>query len=156
MSIAEDRRLQRLKLTDDHIGRSLRESAASGELQAAPGWGKPMDFGNGNGCDETPAELRMPFKVLEDAGVVPHEVSLMAEAAGLRRAKWRRRPSLPCRRHWGSAWLPSSRPCRCGWNAFASRAACSRRRRRGHVDRRGTATAAAALRCPWPAATPVR
>jgi hypothetical protein len=83
MSIAEDRRLQRLQLTDDHIGRALRDSAASGELQAAPSWGKPLDFGDG--YDETPAEMRMPFKVLKDAGVVPHEVTLMAEAAGLRK-----------------------------------------------------------------------
>jgi Domain of unknown function (DUF1992) len=83
MSALEDRRLQRLKLTDDHIGRSLRDSEASGELKAAPSWGKPLDFGDG--YDETPAELRMPFKVLKDAGVVPHEVTLMAEAAGLRK-----------------------------------------------------------------------
>jgi hypothetical protein len=82
VSALEDRRLQRLKLTDDHIGRALRDSVASGELQAAPSWGKPLDFGDG--YDETPAELRMPFKVLKDAGVVPHEVTLMAEAAALR------------------------------------------------------------------------
>jgi Domain of unknown function (DUF1992) len=83
MSIAEDRRLQRLKMTDDHIGRALRDSVASGELESAPSWGKPLDFGDG--YDETPAELRMPFKVLKDAGVVPHEVTLMAEAAALRK-----------------------------------------------------------------------
>jgi hypothetical protein len=83
MTAMEDRRLQRLKLTDDHIGRALRDSEASGELRAAPSWGKPLDFGDG--YDETPAELRMPFKVLKDAGVVPHEVTLMAEAADLRR-----------------------------------------------------------------------
>jgi Domain of unknown function (DUF1992) len=82
VSIAENRRLQRLKLTDDHIGRALRDSEASGELRTAPSWGKPLDFGDG--YDETPAELRMPFKVLKDAGVVPHEVTLMAEAAALR------------------------------------------------------------------------
>jgi Domain of unknown function (DUF1992) len=82
MSALEDRRLQRLKMTDDHIGRALRDSEASGELQAAPSWGKPLDFGDG--YDETPAELRMPLKMLKDAGVVPHEVTLMAEAAALR------------------------------------------------------------------------
>jgi hypothetical protein len=33
---------------------------------------------------ETPAELRMPFRVLKNAGVVPHEVELMRRAAALR------------------------------------------------------------------------
>ena len=85
MTAKEDQRLQRLKLQDDHIGRALRDSQASGELKAAPSWGKPLDFGDG--YDQTPAELRMPFKVLKDAGVVPHEVTLMAEAASLR-SQW--------------------------------------------------------------------
>ena len=81
MSLAEDKRLQRLQLQDDHIGRALRESEQSGELKAAPSYGKPLDFGDG--YDETPAELRMSMKVLKDAGVVPHEVTLMREAAAL-------------------------------------------------------------------------
>ena len=78
---AEDKRAQRLKLQDDHIGRALQESQASGELQAAPSYGKPLAFGDG--YDETPAELRMSMKVLKDAGVVPHEVALMREASAL-------------------------------------------------------------------------
>jgi len=82
MTAKEDQRLQRLKLQDDHIGRALRDSEASGELKAAPSWGKPLDFGDG--YDQTPAEMRMPFKVLKDAGIVPHEVLLFREAAELR------------------------------------------------------------------------
>ena len=78
---AEDKRAQRLQLLEDHIGRALQESQASGELQAAPSYGKPLTFGDG--YDETPAELRMSMKVLKDAGVVPHEVTLMREAAAL-------------------------------------------------------------------------
>jgi hypothetical protein len=78
---AQDRREQRLKLLDDHIGESLRESEASGELKAAPSYGKPLGFGDG--YDETPAELRMAMKVLKDAGVVPPEVEAMREAAEL-------------------------------------------------------------------------
>jgi hypothetical protein len=78
---AEDKRAQRLRLQEDHIGRALEESQASGELQAAPSWGKPLAFGDG--YDETPAELRMAMKVLKDAGVVPHEVTLMREARAL-------------------------------------------------------------------------
>ena len=75
------KREQRLKLLEDDIGRSLAESARSGELQAAPSYGKPLNFGDG--YDQTPAELRMGMKVLKDAGVVPPEVELMQRIAGL-------------------------------------------------------------------------
>ena len=78
---AEDKREERLKLLEDHIGQHLRDSQASGELRAAPSFGKPLDFGDG--YDETPAELRMGMKILKDAGVVPHEVAMMREAAAL-------------------------------------------------------------------------
>jgi len=44
---AEKKRQQRLKLLEDHISRSLAESAANGELQSAPSFGKPLDFGDG-------------------------------------------------------------------------------------------------------------
>lgn len=80
----EEKREQRLKLLEDHIGRSLAESESSGELRAAPSWGKPLDFGDG--YDETPAELRMPFKMLKDSGFVPPEVGLMREIEALRKA----------------------------------------------------------------------
>ena len=39
-----------------------------------------------DGYDETPPELRMPFKILKDAGVVPHEVEMFREIAALKRA----------------------------------------------------------------------
>jgi hypothetical protein len=81
---AEEKRENRLRLVEDHIGRALAESAASGELRSARGYGRPLDFGDG--YDETPAELRMPMKVLKDAGVVPPEVELMQQAAALRQA----------------------------------------------------------------------
>jgi hypothetical protein len=67
---------------DEEIARHLQESAASGELRSARDWGRPLDFGDG--YDDTPAELRMPFKVLKDAGVVPFEVEMMRRAAELR------------------------------------------------------------------------
>jgi hypothetical protein len=78
---AREKREQRLKLLDDHIGEHLRDSQASGELRAASCWGKPLDFGDG--YDQTPSELRMGMKILKDAGVVPHEVQMMREAAAL-------------------------------------------------------------------------
>lgn len=83
-SNAEDKREQRLKLLEDHIGAHLRESAASGELEAAPSYGKPLGFGDG--YDETPVELRMGMKILKDAGVVPPEVELMQRIEALSRA----------------------------------------------------------------------
>src|SRR5262245_24794216 len=71
------------KLLDDHIGEQLRESEASRELRAAPSFGKPMQFNDG--YDETPAEWRLPMKILHDAGVVPPEVEMLRELAALRR-----------------------------------------------------------------------
>ena len=82
---------KKLKLIEDHIGKSLAESEASGELRKARDWGKPLDFGDG--YDETPAELRMGFKVLRDAGVVPPEVELMQRLAELRRQLARLEPA---------------------------------------------------------------
>jgi hypothetical protein len=78
---AREKREQRLKLLEDHIGEHLRSSEASGEMRAAPSYGKPLDFGDG--YDQTPAELRMGMKILKDAGVVPHEVEMMRQAAAL-------------------------------------------------------------------------
>jgi hypothetical protein len=78
---APEQREQRLKLLDDHIGESLRASERSGELKAAPSYGKPLALDDGYA--ETPAELRMGMKILKDAGVVPPEVLAMREAAEL-------------------------------------------------------------------------
>lgn len=80
-SSVEDKREQRLKLMEDHIGQHLRQAEAMGELKSARSYGKPLDLGDG--YDETPVELRMGMKVLKDAGVVPPEVEAMREAAEL-------------------------------------------------------------------------
>jgi DNA-binding transcriptional ArsR family regulator len=80
-SDAERRREQRLRLLEDHIGRAIAESEKSGELAAAPSFGKPLHFGDG--YEETPPELRMAMKVLKDAGYVPPEVEVMREIAAL-------------------------------------------------------------------------
>ena len=82
---AEKKRAQRLKLLEDHIARSLTESAANGELQSAPSFGKPLDFGDG--YDDTPPELRMGMKILKDAGVVPPEVEFMQQIGALRQSR---------------------------------------------------------------------
>ncbi|MCW5632468.1 MAG: DUF1992 domain-containing protein [Rubrivivax sp.] len=80
-SKAQEEREQRLRLVEDEIGRRLAESESTGELRSAPSFGKPMHFGDG--YEETPAELRMPMKILKDAGVVPPEVEAMREIAAL-------------------------------------------------------------------------
>jgi hypothetical protein len=80
-SQAEQKREQRLALVEDAIGRALAASEASGELRSAPSFGKPLAMGDG--FDQTPAELRMPMKILKDAGVVPPEVEAMREIAAL-------------------------------------------------------------------------
>ncbi len=80
---AEDKRVQRLTLLEDHIGQALAASEASGELRRAPSFGRPLGFGDG--YDETPAELRMPMKILKDAGVAPPEIEMFHERARLKR-----------------------------------------------------------------------
>ncbi len=71
-----------LKLVEDEIARKLAEAAESGELQGAEGYGKPMI--EDAGWDATPAEFRMPFKILKNAGVLPPEIELFHERARLR------------------------------------------------------------------------
>jgi len=67
---------------DEQIAQGLRAALSSGELRSAPSWGRPLALDDG--FDETPLELRLPFKILKDAGYVPHEVALMREIAALR------------------------------------------------------------------------
>ena len=81
---AEEKREQRLKLLEDHIGRSLNQSQQSGELKSAPSYGKPLNLGDG--YFETPDALRMGFKILKDAGVVPPEVELMRQIEAMRQS----------------------------------------------------------------------
>ncbi len=81
-SNAEEKRENRLRLLEDDIGRHLAQSHASGELQHAPSFGKPLHFGDG--YDETPDELRMGMKILKDAGVLPPEVEFMQQIEALR------------------------------------------------------------------------
>lgn len=71
-------------LIEDEIGRKLAEAERSGELRAAASFGKPMPIDAG--WEQTPAEFRLPFKILRDAGIVPPEVELFHERARLRDA----------------------------------------------------------------------
>jgi hypothetical protein len=78
---AQEKKENRLRLLEDDIGRALRESEANGELKSAPSYGKPLTFGDG--YDETPDSLKMPFKMLKDSGYAPPEVQLMRDIAAL-------------------------------------------------------------------------
>ncbi|UTH74699.1 DUF1992 domain-containing protein [Chromobacterium sp. IIBBL 290-4] len=67
---------------DQVIAASIRNSEQSGELRQIPGWGKPLELDESYAA--TPAELRMPYKILKDAGCVPAEVEMMKTLAVLR------------------------------------------------------------------------
>jgi hypothetical protein len=67
---------------DDEIGRHIADAAASGELATAASYGKP--FAEDEGWHETPAALRMPMKILKDAGVTPPEIAWFHARADLR------------------------------------------------------------------------
>ncbi len=73
----------RLRTLDEEIARHLEEAAKSGELKTAKGYGKPYE--TDAGWDATPPELRMPFKILKDAGFVPAEVEWFHERARLKK-----------------------------------------------------------------------
>ena len=70
-----------MRSMDEEIARRLAEAEASGELSGAANYGKPLP--EVEGWHETPEALRMPFKILKDAGVVPREVEMFRERAEL-------------------------------------------------------------------------
>ena len=69
---------------EDEIGRRLAEAEASGELQAAPSYGRPLQ--EDEGWQRTPEGLRMAFKALKDAGIPPPEIELLHQRRRLREA----------------------------------------------------------------------
>ncbi len=71
-----------MRTLDEEIARYLQEAAESGELSRAKDYGKP--FTEDSGWVATPEALRMPMKILKDAGVAPPEVALFHERARLK------------------------------------------------------------------------
>jgi hypothetical protein len=67
---------------DEEIARRLQEAADSGELQGAKGYGKPAP--EDPAWDATPGALRMPMKILKDAGAAPPEIAMFHERALLK------------------------------------------------------------------------
>ena len=83
MTVSQQKHENRLRLVEDHIGRSLVQSEKDGELRTARNFGKPLDLGDG--YEQTPAEVRMGYKILKDAGYVPFAVELMRDIEALNR-----------------------------------------------------------------------
>ena len=71
-----------MRTWDQEIERRLQEAAESGELGRAKGYGKPLS--DDPGWNSTPDALRMPMKILKDAGVPPPEIALFQQRARLR------------------------------------------------------------------------
>jgi hypothetical protein len=67
---------------DEEIARHLAAAAASGELQSAPSYGKPL--ADPEGWNDTPEEFRQAFKILKDAGFAPPEIAWFHDRARLR------------------------------------------------------------------------
>jgi len=71
-----------MRTLDEEIAQRLKEAAESGELRTARDYGKPIE--PDTGWDATPEALRMPMKILKDAGVTPPEIGMFHERARLR------------------------------------------------------------------------
>ena len=71
-----------MRTFDGEIARKLKEAADSGELGRAKGYGKPVI--QDPGWEATPPTLRMPMKILEDAGATPPEIAWFHKRAQLR------------------------------------------------------------------------
>jgi hypothetical protein len=70
-----------MRSLEEEIARHLQEMADSGELSRVEGYGKPI--AEDTGWNETPAALRMPFKILKNAGIPPPEIEMFHERAKL-------------------------------------------------------------------------
>lgn len=71
-----------MRSLDEEIAQHVQDALAAGELATAPSYGKPLAMDVG--FEETHDALRMPFKILKDAGVAPPEIQLFHERAALR------------------------------------------------------------------------
>ena len=74
----------RMRTFDEEIARCIQEAADSGELGTAASYGKPLR--DDPGWEATPAALRMPMKILKDAGSTPPEIAWFHERARLKAA----------------------------------------------------------------------
>jgi len=70
-------------LLDQWVEERIRAAVARGEFQSLPGEGRPLQLD-----DEllVPAELRMAYRILKNAGAVPPEIAALREANELAEA----------------------------------------------------------------------
>jgi hypothetical protein len=73
-----------MRTFDEEIARRIQEAADSDELSGAEGYGKPLP--EDPGWADTPTALRMPMKILKDAGAAPAEIAMFHERARLRQS----------------------------------------------------------------------
>ena len=73
-----------MRTFDEEIAQRLQQAVDSGELRHAASYGKPLP--DDPGFDATPEALRMPMKILKDAGAAPPEIAWFHERARLRAA----------------------------------------------------------------------
>ncbi|HKE40634.1 MAG TPA: DnaJ family domain-containing protein [Casimicrobiaceae bacterium] len=71
-----------MKTFDEEIARRIKEAADSGELRTAESYGKPLP--EDPGWEATPEALRLPMKILKDAGATPPEIEWFHERARLK------------------------------------------------------------------------
>jgi hypothetical protein len=69
---------------DDIIGQWVKKAERSGELRHGKYWGKPLNLDDG--FEQTPARLRMTYRILKNAGYVPYEVELLQTLADRKEA----------------------------------------------------------------------
>jgi hypothetical protein len=65
---------------DKIVEKKIQEAMQNGEFDNLPGKGKPLNFEDLSGV---PEDLRMGFKVLKNAGLLPEEMQLKKEIYNL-------------------------------------------------------------------------
>jgi Domain of unknown function (DUF1992) len=70
-----------MRTQDEEVAYHIQQALTSGELAGTSGFGKPLT--HDAGWEATPDALRMPFKILKDAGFAPPEIELFHQRAAL-------------------------------------------------------------------------
>jgi len=71
-----------MSMLDTLAEQRIREAIARGELSNLPGAGQPLQFDDD---PLVPPELRMAYRILKNAGMVPPEVEALRDIADLER-----------------------------------------------------------------------
>ena len=63
-----------------NVDEKIQEAIAKGEFNNLPGKGKPLDL---DAYFATPEDLRMGYSILKSADIIPEEMELLKQIAGL-------------------------------------------------------------------------